>query len=162
MDNIFLTQLIILFISTLLFFILFLFLSFLTNYDYLNKFIKCSFFSFLLFCYLEICNYENNYLFFTSFIFFILIIFNIHVFFYAPKSSIRFKIISILIMNDFVIQKNKLFKIYNDKIIYDLRIKRLLNSNSIYSRKDYFFINLKKTNLIIFINNILKILFNIK
>ena len=162
MDNIFLIQLIILFKSTILFFILFLSFTFLTNYDYLNKFIKCSFFSFILFLYLEIDNYENIYLLSTSAIFFILIIFNIHVFFYAPKSSIRFKIISILIMNNFVIQKNKLFKIYNDKIIYDLRIKRLINSNSIYSKKDYFFINLKKTNLIIFINNILKILFNIK
>ncbi len=162
MDNIYFSQLYTLLTSTILFIVLFFFLSFIKKQSYLNKFLKCLTVSFIVFTYFSFLKYENFYIFLISSLFFFLIIFNIHVFFYAPISSIRFKIISILINNNYLIKKSILSKIYNDKIIFNLRIERLLNSKTIFNKKDYLYLNLGKTHLIILINNFLKNLFNIK
>lgn len=50
---------------------------------------------------------------------------------YAPNSSIRFKILDIIIKNNFKIDKEDLFKKYNDEKIFKLRINRLLRSKTI-------------------------------
>jgi hypothetical protein len=75
---------------------------------------------------------------------------------YTPNSSIRFKILNILYDSKFAISKKNLLKQYNDKIIFDKRIKRLIESKAINYDKGYFYIKNKKTFFIHLINIIFK------
>ena len=70
-------------------------------------------------------------------------------YFYTPNSSIRFKILDILIKNNFQIKKKKLLKNYNDNIIFKLIINRLLNYKTIIKVNNKIKISNKKI-LIIF------------
>jgi hypothetical protein len=63
---------------------------------------------------------------------------------YTPKSSIRFKILKILIEKNFIIEKSQFKKIYNDKILFNKRIFRLLSSKTIVNKKNFFMIKNKK------------------
>jgi len=63
---------------------------------------------------------------------------------YTPKSSIRFQILKILIQNNFIIKKNNFKKIYNDKILFNKRIFRLLSSKTIINKKNFLMIKNKK------------------
>jgi hypothetical protein len=69
-------------------------------------------------------------------------------YFYTPNSSIRFKILDILIKNNFQIEKKKLLKNYNDNIIFKLRINRLLNSKTIIKKNNKIKIANKKVLII--------------
>lgn len=75
---------------------------------------------------------------------------------YTPQSSIRYKILSILIKNNYKIKKSNLLKNYNDKIIFSLRLKRLVNSKTIIIKKNTAIIINKKVLLILFIFENLK------
>ena len=63
---------------------------------------------------------------------------------YTPKSSIRFQILKILIEKNFIINKNKFKKIYNDKILFKKRIFRLLSSKTIINKNNFLMIKNKK------------------
>jgi hypothetical protein len=80
---------------------------------------------------------------------------------YTPNSSIRFKILDILIKNNFQIKKKKLLKNYNNNIIFKLRINRLLNSKTIIKENNKIKIINKKVLIIYqfynFFKKILKI-----
>ena len=81
---------------------------------------------------------------------------------YIPQSSIRYKILSILIKNNYKIKKSNLLKNYNDKIIFSLRLKRLVNSKTIIIKNNTAIIINKKVLLILFIFENLKKIIKIR
>jgi len=93
--------------------------------------------------------------------FFFLILQYLYTMIYTPQSSIRYKILSILIQNNYKIKKSKLLKNYNDKIIFSLRLKRLVNSKTIIIKNSTAMIANKKVLLILFIFENLKKLIKI-
>ena len=76
----------------------------------------------------------------------------------AYITSIRIKIFSILIKTD-IIEKNFLFKKFNDEILYEDRLQRLLSNKIIM--KDNNFFNIKQKRLYYFISflNLMKFLY---
>ena len=59
---------------------------------------------------------------------------------YTPESSVRFKIISILINNKNKMKISSFFKKYNDDYIYYLRFKRMINSKTIFIKNGNIYI----------------------
>ncbi len=94
--------------------------------------------------------------------FFFLILQYLYTMIYTPQSSIRYKILSILIKNNYKIKKSNLLKNYNDKIIFSLRIKRLVNSKTIIIKNNTAIIINKNVLLILFIFENLKKLIKIR
>jgi len=94
--------------------------------------------------------------------FFFLILQYLYTMIYTPQSSIRYKILSILIQNNYKIKKSKLLKNYNDKIIFSLRLKRLVNSKTIIIKNSAAMILNKKVLLILFIFENLKKLIKVR
>jgi hypothetical protein len=103
-----------------------------------------------------------NFLLITIYFFFFLILQYLYTIIYTPQSSIRYKILSIIIKNNYKIKKSNLLKNYNNKIIFLLRLKRLLNSKTIIFKNNTVIILNKKVLLILFIFENLKQLIKIQ
>ena len=103
-----------------------------------------------------------NFLLIAIYFFFFLILQYLYTMIYIPQSSIRYKILSILIKNNYKIKKSNLLKNYNDKIIFSLRLKRLVNSKTIIIKNNTAIIINKKVLLILFIFENLKKIIKIR
>lgn len=155
MDDIFFKHIIIIFFCFIINIFIYFYRTIFFKKKYFNSIKFSSTISFFLFLFLLFL-IPFSFLHFATFLVFINLLYIFSVVIYTPNSSIRFKILNILYDSKFAISKKNLLKQYNDRIIFDKRIKRLIESKAINYNKGYFCIKNKKTLFIHLINIIFK------
>ena len=129
---------------------------------YLNSF-KISFIIGLIFLII-------SFLFYLNYFFFIIINILIYVLFSfcyvtlinTPESSIRYKIIELIFISESVkINKKRIFDKYNNIFLLETRLNRLLSSNTISIKSDFYIIKNKKIFFIFFFYYYLKKIYKV-
>jgi len=75
----------------------------------------------------------------------------------TPESSVRLKILFIINKNK--ISRKKLLKLYNNKVMFQLRLKKLIKSNTILKRQENLYIRNQSVILLFYLFKILKKLY---
>ena len=75
----------------------------------------------------------------------------------TPESSVRLKIL--FIINKKKITRKKLLKLYNDKVMFQLRLKKLIKSNTILKKQKNLYIRNQNVILLFYLFKILKKLY---
>lgn len=155
MDDIFFKHIIVIFFCFIINIFIYFYRTIFFKRKYFNSIKFSSTISLFLFLFLLFL-IPFSFLHFATFLVFINLLYIFSVVIYTPNSSIRFKILNILYDSKYAISKKNLLKQYNDRIIFDKRIKRLIESKAINFDKGYFYIKNKKTFFIHLINIIFK------
>jgi hypothetical protein len=155
MDNIFFAHMIVIFFCFIINIFIYFCRTIFLKKEYFNSIKLSSAISFFLLFFLLFL-VPFSFLYFVTYLIFINLLYIFAVVIYTPNSSIRFKILNILYDSKFAVSKKNLLKKYNDRIIFERRLKRLLESKTINFDSGYFFIKNKKTFFIHIINTFFK------
>jgi len=155
MDNIFFAHMLVIFFCFIINIFIYFCITIFLKKEYFNSIKLSSAISFFLLFFLLFL-IPFSFLYFVTYLIFINLLYIFAVVIYTPNSSIRFKILNILYDSKFAVSKKNLLKKYNDRIIFERRLKRLLESKTINFDSGYFFIKNKKTFFIHIINTFFK------
>jgi hypothetical protein len=155
MDNIFFAHMLVIFFCFIINIFIYFCRTIFLKKEYFNSIKLSSAISFFLLFFLLFL-VPFSFLYFVTYLIFINLLYIFAVVIYTPNSSIRFKILNILYDSKFAVSKKNLLKKYNDRIIFERRLKRLLESKTINFDSGYFFIKNKKTFFIHIINTFFK------
>jgi len=155
MDNIFFAHMLVIFFCFIINIFIYFCRTIFLKKEYFNSIKLSSAISFFLLFFLLFL-IPFSFLYFVTYLIFINLLYIFAVVIYTPNSSIRFKILNILYDSKFAVSKKNLLKKYNDRIIFERRLKRLLESKTINFDSGYFFIKNKKTFFIHIINTFFK------
>jgi hypothetical protein len=156
MDNLHLIHIIIIVASLTLYVICYFFFTIFLHKKYFNSILYSSIGTFLFLIILLTIFAKVNFLYLSTLLTYLCLLYTFSVALYTPKSSIRVKVLSIFYNRKSGLAKTKFLLMYNDKIIFKKRMARLVKSKTINYYKGYYSITNNKALTIHYINYFLK------
>jgi hypothetical protein len=156
MDNIFFIHLSVIFICFILNIFIYFFMTIFLTKKYFVSIKTSSSISFFFLIVFLLYFVALDFFYFITFIIFINLLYIFFVVMHTPNSSIRFKILNILYDRKSGLKKKNLLKKYNDIIIFNKRIKRLVESGAVHFHGNYYLIKSSKSLFLHNVNTFLK------